>query len=291
VWGVGKIKLRANSSFVTIAVQVYRDGVEIPWDESGAFELKPGSNRLGIYVTQIMPDGKFKYVDFHYVTVNFGGLALNPAVQDGEPNKPLTFNAILSNPLPAGYKIEWWADGALKKSGTEMSFSVSFATAGTYDITVRMVDSSGKTVLEDTGTVIIKAATTTTTTTKPATMATTTRPPTSVPTTTSSTPTVTTGDTYNYAGALAAWMADEAARIASTRETTPTYVYTARLEWVVTPYIKDGNVMGASKIISTKTYPAGGSDTWVSSETFSAQNPGAYMTLAQLRAKYPQFAK
>jgi hypothetical protein len=271
-------------------VNVFRDGVEIPWDVNGNFDLKPGVNYLGIYVTKTMPDKKIKYVDFRYVTINFGGLALNPAVQDGETNKPLTFSATLSQTLPAGYKIEWWADGALKKSGTEMSFSVIFTAPGTHDIAVRMVDASGKTVMEDTATAIIKSPTTTAALTT--TIATTTRPPTTTAAaTTSKPPTVTTGSTYNDAGALAAWMSDEAARIAATKETTPAYTYTARLEWVVSPYIKDGNVMGASRIIATKVYPAGGSDTWVSSETFGAASPGVFMTVAQLRAKYPQFAK
>jgi hypothetical protein len=280
--------LVADFSGAVESVNVFRDGVEIPWDSSGAFELKPGGNRLGIYVSRTMPDKKIKYVDFRYVNITFGGLALNPAMQDGEPNKSLTFSATLSQPLPIGYKIEWWADGALKKSGAELSLAVSFSAAGTHDIAVRMVDGSGKTVLEDTGTAVIKTMTTTTTT-KPATPAvTTTSPKTTAPTTTSQ-PTSGTGDTYNYAGALAAWMVDEATRITAQREDTGAYVYTARLEWVVTPYIKDGSVWGASRIIATKTYPSAPSVTWISSETFSAQNPGAYITVAQLRAKYPLF--
>jgi hypothetical protein len=288
VWGANKIILVADFSGAVESVNVFRDGVEIPWDSSGAFELKPGGNRLGIYVSRTMPDKKIKYVDFRCVNITFGGLALNPAMQDGEPNKSLTFSATLSQPLPIGYKIEWWADGALKKSGAELSLAVSFSAAGTHDIAVRMVDGSGKTVLEDTGTAVIKTMTTTTTT-KPATPAvTTTSPKTTAPTTTSQ-PTSGTGDTYNYAGALAAWMVDEATRITAQREDTGAYVYTARLEWVVTPYIKDGSVWGASRIIATKTYPSAPSVTWISSETFSAQNPGAYITVAQLRAKYPLF--
>jgi hypothetical protein len=289
VWGTSKIKLRANSSSVAITIQVYRDGVQMHPDANGTFDLNPGVNHLGVCISGVVANGDYAYVDFRYVNISFGGLALNPAVQDGEPNKPLMFSAALSQPLPAGYKIEWWADGALKKSGTDLSFSVIFATAGTYDIAVRMVDAGGKTILEDTGTAVIKdstAAATKLTTTA----ITTTKPTTTVPTTTIKPPTAT-GDTYNYAAALAAWMTDEAARIATQREDTAAYVYTARLEWVVTPYIKDGSVMGASRIIATKTYPSGTSDTWISSETFSAQNPGAYLTVAQLRAKYPQFGK
>ncbi len=288
-WDSGKIEIRVRFTSIYEGVNVFRDGVEIRWDANGAFDLKTGANRLGIYVTQTMPDGKYAYVDFRYITINFGGLALNPAVQNGEPNKVLNFSATLSQPLPAGYKIEWWADGVLKRSGADLSFSVSFASTGTHDIAVKMVDPSGKTVLEDTGTAVIKA--TTTTTNNPTTTAvTTTGSSTTVPATTSKPPTIT-GDTYNYEGALAAWMADEAARIVAQREDTGAYIYTARLEWVVTPYIKDGNVMGASIIIATKTYPSAPSVTWISSETFSAQNPGVYMTVAQLRAKYPQFGK
>lgn len=166
-----KIRIRAGIAGKYEGVNVYRDGVELRWDVDGAFDLKTGSNRLGVYVTQTMPDGKYKYVDFRYVTVSNGGMMLNPPVQEGEPGKPLTFSVSLSNPLPAGYKIEWWADGALKKSGADLSFSVSFAAAGTHDIAVKMVDASGKTVMEDTGTAVIKGGTTTATATSTATSA------------------------------------------------------------------------------------------------------------------------
>ncbi len=287
----GKITLAVDFSGALETVYVFRDGVQLPYASSGEYSLKPGLNRLGIYVTKML-NGKDPYVDFRYIEVSYGSLTLQPAVLDGAPGQSLTFTAILGVPLPSGYKLEWWADGALKKSGTETSFSISFTTPGSHPVEVRMVDASGKTVLHDDGSAIISVTTTTKplTSTTTSTTSPTTRPPTSTTLTTSVT-TSATGDTYNYAAALAQWMSDEVARIAATAETTPTYTYTAKLEWVVTPYIKDGNVMGASRIVSTKTFTAGGSTTWVSSETFDAQNPGVFMTTAQLRAKYPQFAK
>jgi hypothetical protein len=157
--GSSKVTIILNFSGTIEGANVYRDGVELPWDSNGAFELEPGLNRLGILVTKFR-DQDYCYVDFRYVNVNFGSLILEPAVAEGTPGQQVSFNAVLGLPLPAGYKIEWWADGTLKKSGTDLTFSVSFADAGSHDIVVRMVDASGKTVQEDSGSALIRSTAT-----------------------------------------------------------------------------------------------------------------------------------
>ena len=161
-----------------------------------------------------MQDNRIKYVDFTYVDVYYGGIALDPPILEGEPAKTLTFNAVMSFALPDKYKIEWLVDGVLKKSEADLFCSLNFSDAGTYHIAVRLVDDSGKTVLEDTGTAIIKSATTTTTTTISTSSTTSTSTSitgqtttTAVSTTTQITQT-TTADSYDYAAALAAWVSD-----------------------------------------------------------------------------------
>ncbi|RJO61884.1 MAG: hypothetical protein C4542_05265 [Dehalococcoidia bacterium] len=135
----------------------------------------------------------------------------------------------------------------------------------------------------------------TTTTAKPATVTTTTAPPistTTSPATTTKPPT-STKDTYNYAAALAAWKGFIEADAKSRAYTDDVSSSTFEIEWVVAPKIVDGQVVGAHILWQTKVYFAGENKgrtvRWEAYTFFDAKVPGVYMSVGELRAKYPQF--
>ncbi len=157
-----KVNLAADYNGTRTGVFVFRDGVALQWDANGAFELKSGNNLLGIYVTKQL-NNEYEYVDFKYVNVVYGGLTLKPATQEGFPNQNLSFSFELSQPAPSGSKFEWYVDGVLKKTGYDFGLTVFFTDEGTHTIVVKVVDSTGKTVLQAQGTAVIKPRLSTTT--------------------------------------------------------------------------------------------------------------------------------
>ena len=136
---------------------------------------------------------------------------------------------------------------------------------------------------------------TSTATTSSITTTTTTNPPASTvkPPTTTTKPAMATTDTYNYAAALAAWKADFAAEVNARRYDNGICITTEEFQWVVDPFIKNGQVFGAHVIWGTNTYYAGDLKGQSFRNTVNsyadAQNPGPYLTLGELRAQYPQF--
>jgi hypothetical protein len=289
-----KIRIYIKYNDGNHGVYVYRDGAELSYDADGAFELKPGINRLGIYITKPLSDKRIKYVDYKYITVYNGGLALSPPILEGEPDKALTFNAVMSFALPEDYKIEWLADGVLKQSGPELSCRLTFRDTGNYLIEVRLIDDAGNTVLEDSGTAIIRSATTTSTSSSTTTTSTSTT--TTSQTTTSITSTTTqtsTTDSYDYADALAAWIADFTSETNARVYDDGSCRTTLRLEWVVSPYIEGGEVLGAYVIWYTDTYYAGPrvgeTNTYIALEMYDGNYPGVLITLSELKKQYPQY--
>jgi hypothetical protein len=292
-----KIKIYIKYSDVNSGVYVFRDGAELSYDSDGAFELKPGINRLGIYLTKSWTDNRLKYVDYKYITVYSGGLALDPAIVEGEEDKTLTLSAVMSFALPDNYKIEWLIDGVLKQSGEELACRMTFLDVGTYLIEVRLIDDGGNTVLEDSGTAIIRSATTTSTTSTPITTSTSTtstwETTTSTTTTTTQTTQTSTTEEYDYAAALAAWVADFTAQT-NARVYDDGYCRTTlRLEWVVSPYIEGGDVLGAYVVWYTDTYYAGPRtgevNTYIALEMYDSSYPGVLITLSELKKQYPQY--
>ena len=53
------------------SIKVYRDGAQLGFDNDGNFELVPGNNRLGFYISG-EANNKRKYVDFKYINVVYG---------------------------------------------------------------------------------------------------------------------------------------------------------------------------------------------------------------------------
>lgn len=97
---------------------------------------------------------------------------------------------------------------------------------------------------------------------------------------------------YDYNAALAAWMADTAAKENSKKFDDGYCRTTCNFEWVVAPYIKNGSVYGASRLWYNDVYyagpKAGTTQRYVSSETFDAGNPGVFLSLGDLRRLYPK---
>jgi hypothetical protein len=98
---------------------------------------------------------------------------------------------------------------------------------------------------------------------------------------------------YNYNAALAAWSAALAAKENSKTFDDGTCKTTCQFEWVTAPYIKDGQVYGASKLWYNNQYysgaKAGTTEKYVASEMYDANNPGVLISLADLKKAYPQF--
>lgn len=98
---------------------------------------------------------------------------------------------------------------------------------------------------------------------------------------------------YNYNAALSAWAADFAAEVNRRNYDDGNCRSTYRFEWVSGPVIQNGQVVGASKVWETDLYyngpNKGKTTTFVANESFDAGNPGAYISLGDLKRKYPQF--
>lgn len=74
-----------------------------------------------------------------------------------------------------------------------------------------------------------------------------------------------------------------------------TSISTPEFEWVMGPVIKDGQVIGASRIWRTDACYSGprkGENVrYVSNETYDADNPGHYISVGELKKASPQCSK
>ncbi len=100
-------------------------------------------------------------------------------------------------------------------------------------------------------------------------------------------------DGYDYEAAVAQFSKDLAAE---SKKTVEEWNATANywLEFKAGPYIKDGAVMGANEImlrrvLNDKSDQPGRVIEQSVSSWYSPENPGIYMSLGQLRQKYPIF--
>jgi hypothetical protein len=100
-------------------------------------------------------------------------------------------------------------------------------------------------------------------------------------------------DGYDYMAALAQFKADTSAEVNKTVEDWDG-TRTMTLVYKMEPTIKDGNVVGAQvtmqrKVMNENSGSKGRVIEQDVSTWFSEANPGTYMSIGQLRAKYPQF--
>ena len=70
-------------------------------------------------------------------------LSIDPAILNGEPNKPYPFTAKADSP-PAGARYEWSVDGTRTQSNTSTRYEASFKSEGSHKVSVKLVDSAGK---------------------------------------------------------------------------------------------------------------------------------------------------
>jgi hypothetical protein len=152
------IAIAVGSNF---AIGVYRDGERLRPDAKGNYDLQPGNNKLGIFIGGKVDD-VFEYVDFKYINVVYGDLTIDPPTMNGVPDEPYTFTAKMDN-LPAKARLDWLVDGVQKKSGTDLSLTISFPNEGTHTISAKVVDSTGGIVMQAQATAVIKTLPTTAT--------------------------------------------------------------------------------------------------------------------------------
>ncbi len=115
------------------------------------FDLKPGSNRLGIYVY----DFGNKYIDFQYLTVISGGLSIEPASLNGEVNKEYTFTAKTDSP-PDKVRYDWYVADKQVQSGSSNTLTTKFAAEGAYTILAKLFEKDGKEITSGQATANIK---------------------------------------------------------------------------------------------------------------------------------------
>jgi len=142
-------------------IYVYRDGKLLQYDANSNYDLQPGNNKLGIEIVGKIGDS-YKYIDFQYINVVYNGLSINPPILNGVPDEAYTFTAKVGN-LPDKARLDWLVDGVKKKSGTDLSLTISFPHEGTHTISAKVVDSTGGMVMQAEATVVIKALPTTAT--------------------------------------------------------------------------------------------------------------------------------
>ena len=98
---------------------------------------------------------------------------------------------------------------------------------------------------------------------------------------------------FDYQAALAAWAADFAAEVNGRVYDDGVCRSTQEFEWVMQPFIRDGQVYGASRIWQTNVFYAGEHQgrtvRQTVNEAYDPNNPGPYISLGELRRKYPQF--
>jgi hypothetical protein len=166
-----------------------------------------------------------------------------------------------------------------KLDGTSVSLNVPYAPVQT---TTTTTSTSTTTTPETTVTTSSIKTSTTTTTTEPLTTYTTTEV---VQTTTT--------ESYDYEAAMAAWMADFTAATNARTYDDGYCRTTLQLEWIVSPYIKDGQVLGAYVVWYTDTYyggpRAGETNHYIALEMYDGTNPGVLISLSELMAQYPQY--
>jgi len=99
-------------------------------------------------------------------------------------------------------------------------------------------------------------------------------------------------DTYDYAAALAAYTADYAAQIENDVEDDGESRTVTEFEWIVVPFIQDGQVYGAHRTRSITTYYAGpkaGTTYESTGQMYDEANPDIYISVYALKEMYPQF--
>ncbi len=141
---------------------VYRDGKQLTRDNKGRNELKPGNNKLGIYIVGDINNNQknraWEYVDFKYINVSYQSAecSIDPAQVEGEVNDEYTFTAIMSR-LPAKPTYEWYYNGTLATTGQSNKYSRKFTAAGSHDVSVKVLNEKGDVVGDAIALIQIKA--------------------------------------------------------------------------------------------------------------------------------------
>jgi hypothetical protein len=150
------IAVTSLTAGVTMGLNVYRDGENLVPDDKRNYDLKPGNNKLGMHI-QGKVDDNWKYIDFKYVNVIYGGLAIDPLTLDGEVNKEYTFTVKADNP-PANARYSWSVDNIVLQTDGQKTFKTTFKTTGKHIVLLKLLDASGKELEKAQATANIKDA-------------------------------------------------------------------------------------------------------------------------------------
>jgi len=138
-----KIKLDIKIAGHYGGIDCYRAGEKWPFDNEFRRELKPGQNIIGVYVLGCTANcgsnyANWEYIDFKYVTITYGALAIDPPTLEGKPGFEYTFTATCPSP-PAKARYEWAVDGTVKKTtGNVLVFKLG--SKPSYTITCKLYD-------------------------------------------------------------------------------------------------------------------------------------------------------
>jgi hypothetical protein len=167
-FNINKVLLGIDFNGTMAGLNIYRDGVFLQWDADGKYELKPGNNLLGVYVTKKIGNENL-YVDFKYINVKFGdepsgSLTIKPENENIDAGQKLVLTVTNLKP-PAKPAYEWVVGSSelklapvSRKSSLENTFNFDYTDPGTYEVNVIESDATTAKPTGSTGktTVVIK---------------------------------------------------------------------------------------------------------------------------------------
>lgn len=231
------------------------------------------------------------------VTLNFYELKFDSQQYKGQVGKSMILTASM-NKTPDNMIMHWNFGDGKKVTGSSLQASHVYNKPGTYKVTLELFE-NGMTspVAKDSTEVIISEELVKPAAKKP------TQPeePTSRPevkknppenkeSPSKPKPTAPPAKEYDYNAAMAKWAAAYAAKENAKYWDEPQCTTTCTFEWVVAPYIKGGSVYGASRLTYHEKYKDGrvpATKDYIASEMYDAANPGAFISLGDLRRLYP----
>ncbi|HAS04992.1 MAG TPA: hypothetical protein DCR71_04490 [Dehalococcoidia bacterium] len=134
-------------SKISWVFSVFRDGVELSFDENYNIELIEGNNNLGIYIQGLINKGteneRLSYVDFIYINVMYNPipttLIINPGSVNLKPGESQVFTISSSNP-PENASYEWFVNSVPVQSGSDKNYTFTAGESGIYELSVKEWD-------------------------------------------------------------------------------------------------------------------------------------------------------
>lgn len=105
-------------------------------------KLKPGANKIGLYIMGTRNNENENYVDFKWVTVNYISLEISPNPITGTPGVAIKITANTNGTAPSQAKYVWnFGDGTPQVTNiSDSTVNHTFSTNGTYTVSVQLKD-------------------------------------------------------------------------------------------------------------------------------------------------------